>query len=113
MAILSPRCFAESSQQLDVHSRQPTYSEREDTERSRDKATRGGGSPLARTLLLLADGGYSNATLRSQRKTERAPRVSWFVFLVKHLPPLETIPAVYGRRYSIEHGFRVDKQDVL
>ncbi|MCX6378823.1 MAG: transposase [Armatimonadetes bacterium] len=40
-------------------------------------------------------------------------RVSWLVFLVKHLPPLETIPAVYGRRYSIEHGFRVDKQDVL
>jgi len=39
--------------------------------------------------------------------------VSWFVFAGKHLPALEAIPAVYARRYSIEHGFRVDKQELL
>ncbi|MCX6380025.1 MAG: transposase [Armatimonadetes bacterium] len=39
--------------------------------------------------------------------------MSWFVFWGKQLPPLETIPAVYRHRYSIEHGFRVDKQNLL
>jgi len=45
--------------------------------------------------------------------TKRDPRVSWFVFAGQDLPPLETLPSVYARRYSLEHGFRVDKQDLL
>ena len=45
--------------------------------------------------------------------TKRDPRVSWFVFAGQQLPPLEQIPTVYARRYSLEHGFRVDKQDLL
>ncbi len=52
-------------------------------------------------------------TRQGAKGTERDPRVSWFVFAGENLPPLETIPAVYGRRYSIEHGFRVDKQDLM
>ena len=52
-------------------------------------------------------------TRHGAKGTERDPRVSWFVFAGKHLPALETLPAVYARRYSIEHGFRVDKQDLL
>ena len=34
-------------------------------------------------------------------------------FAGQQLPPLEQIPPVYARRYSLEHGFRVDKQDLL
>lgn len=45
--------------------------------------------------------------------TKRDPKVSWFVFHGLFLPPLSTIPTVYGRRYSLEHGYRVDKQDLL
>lgn len=52
-------------------------------------------------------------TRQGAKGGKRDPRVSWFVFAGENLPPLETIPAVYGRRYSIEHGFRVDKQDLM
>lgn len=52
-------------------------------------------------------------TRHGAKGTERDPRVSWFVFAGENLPALCTIPAVYGRRYSIEHGFRVDKQDLM
>ena len=45
--------------------------------------------------------------------TKRDPRVSGFVFAGQELPPLETLPSVYARRYRLEHGFRVDKQDLL
>lgn len=45
--------------------------------------------------------------------TKRDPRVSWFLFAGKRMPSLETIPAMYARRYSLEHGFRFDKQDLL
>lgn len=45
--------------------------------------------------------------------TQRDPRVSWFVFVGEQMPSLGRIPEHYGRRYSIEHGFRLDKQDLL
>jgi hypothetical protein len=45
--------------------------------------------------------------------TKRDPRVSWFLFAGQTMPALETIPATYARRYSLEHGFRFDKQDLL
>jgi hypothetical protein len=40
-------------------------------------------------------------------------RVSWFVFRGTQLPPLATIPPLYARRYSLEHAYRMDKQDLL
>lgn len=45
--------------------------------------------------------------------TQRDPRVSWFLFVGAALPPLSEIPALYARRYSLEHAFRFDKQDLL
>jgi hypothetical protein len=45
--------------------------------------------------------------------TKRDPRVSWFLFVGQAMPPLAEIPATYARRYSLEHGFRFDKQDLL
>lgn len=45
--------------------------------------------------------------------TKRDPRVSWFVFTGQQMPALSQIPSVYACRYSLEHGFRVDKQDLL
>ena len=55
--------------------------------------------------------------LRVQRDTaadtDRDPKVSWFVFEGEQMPPLEQIPAHYGLRYSIEHAYRMDKQDLL
>ena len=45
--------------------------------------------------------------------TERDPRTSWFVFAGEELPPLGEVPALYARRYSLEHAFRFDKQDLM
>ena len=45
--------------------------------------------------------------------SKRDPRISWFVFCGQCLPPLPEIAALYRRRYSLEHGYRVDKQDLL
>lgn len=47
------------------------------------------------------------------RATKRDPRVSWFVFHGQHFPALSQIPVLYARRYSLEHAYRVDKQDLL
>jgi len=47
------------------------------------------------------------------KDTKRDPKVSWFVFRGLELPELGSIPGVYARRYSLEHGYRVDKQDLL
>lgn len=48
---------------------------------------------------------------------KRDPRISWFVLIEAAHPefPLELaeIPALYRRRYSIEHGFRFDKQSLM
>ncbi len=52
-------------------------------------------------------------TRLSAKDTKRDPRVSWFVFVGQQLPPLEQVPVLYARRYSLEHGYRVDKQDLL
>jgi hypothetical protein len=49
----------------------------------------------------------------SAKDTKRDPRVSWFVFVGECFPPLGEIPSLYANRYSIEHGYRVDKQDLL
>lgn len=45
--------------------------------------------------------------------TERDPKISWFVFRGEQMPALSEISALYARRYSQEHGYRVDKQHLL
>jgi hypothetical protein len=45
--------------------------------------------------------------------TKRDPRVSWFLFRGQTDLPLPRVSPLYGRRYSAEHGYRVDKQDLL
>jgi hypothetical protein len=44
---------------------------------------------------------------------KRDPRVSWFVWLGLELLPLANVWPTYRRRYSQEHGFRFEKQDLL
>ncbi len=45
--------------------------------------------------------------------TKRDPKVSWFLFWGRDLPAPEEVPALYPRRYSLEHSYRVSKQDLL
>jgi hypothetical protein len=45
--------------------------------------------------------------------TKRDPKVSWFLFWGKSLPDLAEIPALYARRYNLEHAYRTAKQDLL
>ena len=45
--------------------------------------------------------------------TLRDPKVSWFLFWGQSLPDLADIPALYARRYNLEHGYRSAKQDLL
>lgn len=52
-------------------------------------------------------------TRHAAKDTKRDPKVSWFVFRGVTRPPLPTVSPLYGRRYSAEHGYRVDKQDLL
>lgn len=52
-------------------------------------------------------------TRHGAEDTKRDPRVSWFLFVGPMMPALSQIPATYARRYSLEHGFRFDKQDLL
>jgi hypothetical protein len=47
------------------------------------------------------------------RGTKRDPRVSWFWWLGGPLPPLKEIPGLYARRFGQEHGYRLDKQELL
>ena len=49
----------------------------------------------------------------SASNTKRDPRISWFVFAGQELPQLCEISTLYSGRYSIEHGYRVDKRDLL
>jgi hypothetical protein len=44
---------------------------------------------------------------------KRDPRVSWFVWVGAALLPLAQVWPTYRRRYSQEHGFRFEKQDLL
>jgi hypothetical protein len=44
---------------------------------------------------------------------KRDPRMSWFVWLGLELVPLADVWPTYRRRYSQEHGFRFEKQDLL
>lgn len=45
--------------------------------------------------------------------TKRDPRESWFWWLGEPLPPLEEVAGLYGHRFGQEHGYRVDKQQLL
>jgi hypothetical protein len=45
--------------------------------------------------------------------TKRDPKVSWFVFWGKDMPALQEIPALYARRYNLEHSYRTAKQNLL
>lgn len=51
-------------------------------------------------------------TRHAAANTKRDPKVSW-VFRGHTVPPLQRVSPLYGRRYSAEHGYRVDKQDLL
>lgn len=44
---------------------------------------------------------------------QRDPRVSWFLWKGDEPAPLADISPIYRRRYSQEHGFRLDKQVLL
>ena len=54
--------------------------------------------------------------------TKRDPKVSWFLCWAGNSPnppdlatppPLSDVPALYSLRYSLEHSYRVSKQDLL
>ena len=45
--------------------------------------------------------------------TKRDPREAWFWWLGGPLPPLASLPCLYGRRFGIEHGYKFDKQALL
>lgn len=46
--------------------------------------------------------------------TKRDPRDTWFWWLGgQPLPPLDELARLYPRRFSEEHGYRFDKQDLL
>lgn len=47
------------------------------------------------------------------KQTKRDPKLSWFLFWGRNLPALADIPALYARRYNLEHGYRTAKQDLL
>jgi hypothetical protein len=61
--------------------------------------------PLLRSVL--------RVTRHGAKDTKRDPKVSWFVFRGQQLPPLAEVPTGYARRYSLEHAYRVDKQNLL
>jgi len=44
---------------------------------------------------------------------KRDPQVSWFVWIGTEPIPLSDVWPTYRRRYSLEHGYRFDKQDLL
>jgi hypothetical protein len=52
-------------------------------------------------------------TRHGAKDTKRDPKVSWLLFEGQERPPLAEVPPTYARRYSLEHGYRVDKQDLL
>ena len=45
--------------------------------------------------------------------TRRDPREAWFWWRGAALPPLDTLPHLYARRFGIEHGYKFDKQALL
>lgn len=52
-------------------------------------------------------------TRPAAKGTKRDPRVSWFLFEGVQRPPLAEAAPLYALRCSLEHGYRVDKQDLL
>jgi DDE superfamily endonuclease len=44
---------------------------------------------------------------------QRVQQDAWFWWLGDPLPPLATLAGLYDRRFSQEHGYRFDKQDLL
>lgn len=51
-------------------------------------------------------------TRHAAKGTKRDPRISWFVWQGED-PDLPDIVPTYGKRYSQEHGYRFDKQNLL
>src|SRR5262249_16103724 len=49
----------------------------------------------------------------TDEETKRAPRESWFLWQGETLLPLSQVWPGYRRRYSQEHGYRFEKQDLL
>jgi hypothetical protein len=45
--------------------------------------------------------------------TEREPGALWLLWQGGDMPALSEIPSLYRRRFSIEHGYRFDKQSLL
>ena len=52
-------------------------------------------------------------TRAAAQGAKRDPREAWFWWLGGPLPPLATLPALYARRFGIEHGYKFDKQALL
>lgn len=52
-------------------------------------------------------------TRQESRGTRRDPREIWLCWVGETPPPLEQVADWYTRRFSIEHGFRFDKQSLL
>jgi hypothetical protein len=46
-------------------------------------------------------------------ETNRNPRTIWLIWQGANMPPIEQIPAIYRLRYSIEHSYRFDKQNLM
>jgi hypothetical protein len=47
------------------------------------------------------------------RESARDPKISWFVWKGDEAAPLAEISPIYRLRYSHEHGYRFDKQELL
>jgi hypothetical protein len=47
------------------------------------------------------------------KDTKRDPKVSWFLFWGVDMPAPQQIPALYARRYNLEHAYRTTKQNLL
>jgi hypothetical protein len=45
--------------------------------------------------------------------TRRDPHEAWFWWTGGALPPLDSLPALYARRFGVEHGYKLDKQALL
>jgi len=52
-------------------------------------------------------------TRHGAQNTKCDPRVSWFLFWGQNPPSPEAVPALYARRYNMEHAYRTAKQNLL
>ena len=65
------------------------------------------------SLLRVSRPASSNTAREPQTLTAREPQTLWLLWQGADMPPLGEIPSLYRRRFSIEHGYRFDKQCLL